>query len=80
MDEVELTVEQEAEAARIEDILKAQAAVEIRRMSRLLASRNNRDLLGETEFRLRESVHRIAAQGIDAALAERKKGGTADPA
>ena len=76
MDEVELTAEQEAEAGRIEDLLKAQAAVEIRRMARLLASKSNRDLLGETEFRLRDSVHRIAARGLDAALAERKKGGT----
>ena len=80
MDEVELTVEQEEEAKRIEDILKAQAAVEIRGIARLLASKCNRELLGETEFRMRDAVHRIGARGIDAALAERKKRGTADPA
>jgi len=74
--DVELTAEQEAEAARIEDILKAGALSEIRFISRLLASKSNRELFGETEFRIREAVHRLGARGIDAALAERKKRGT----
>ena len=76
MFDVELTAEQEAEAARIEDILKAGALSEIRFISRLLASKSNRELFGETEFRIREAVHRLGARGIDAALAERKKRGT----
>ena len=80
MDEVELTPEQAAEAERIEDILRAQSEVEIRRIARLLASKENRELLGETEFRIRDAVHRIGARGIDAALAERKKRGIAGPA
>ena len=71
MFDVELTAEQEAEAARIEDILKAGALSEIRFISRLLASKSNRELFAE--FRIREAVHRL---GIDAALAERKKRGT----
>lgn len=50
MDEFKMTAEEAAEAARIEDILKAQAAVEVKRISRLLASRSNRQLFGETEF------------------------------
>ena len=79
MDEVILTPEQEAEAERIEDILKAGATVEIRQVARLLASRSNRELLGETEFRLRDAMHRLGARGIDAALAERKKRGTKRP-
>jgi len=92
MDEIILTAEQEAEAERIEDNalagdrLKAAATVEIRRMARLLASKENRHLFGETEFQgprgrpLRDAVHRIAARGMDAAVAERKKRGTKDPA
>ena len=76
MDDLELTAEQEEEALRIEDNLKAAAAVEIRRMARLLASKENRHLFGETEFQVRDAVHRIAQRGMDAALAERKKGGT----
>lgn len=76
MDEIVLTPEQEAEALRIEDILKAKATVEIRLISRLLASKSNRELLGATEFRIRDAAHRLGASGIDAALSERKKKGT----
>lgn len=74
MNEIVLTPEQQAEAERIEDILKAKAAVEIRFITRLLASKSDRELLGATEFRIRDAVHRLGASGIDAALSERKKG------
>jgi len=80
MDEIILTPQQEAEAERIEDNLKAAAAVEIRQIARLLASKENRHLFGETEFQVRDAVHRIGARGLDAALHERKKRGTKDPA
>lgn len=71
--EIELTPEQEAEAADIEDILAAKAQVEVRYMARLMASKPNRELLGATEFQLRDAVHRLGADGIDAALAVKKK-------
>ena len=80
MDEIVLTPEQELEAERIEDNLQAATTVEIRRIARLLASKENRHLFGETEFQVRDAVHRIAARGMDAAVAERKKRGTEDPA
>lgn len=80
MVEIELTPEQQAEAERIEDILKAKAAVEIKYVARLLASKADRELLGATEFQVRDAVHRLGAAGVDAALAERKKRGTKDPA
>jgi hypothetical protein len=76
MSEIVLNEEQEAEAAQIEDILRAKAAVEIHHIARLLASKENRELLGATEFRIRDAVHRVGAAGIDAALSERKKRGT----
>lgn len=80
MDEIILTPEQEEEAKRIEDILKARATVEIRHVARLLASKEDEKLLGETEFQVRDAVHRLGAAGIDSALQERKKRGTKDPA
>ena len=80
MSEIVLSEEQEWEAARIEDILRAKAAVEVRQIARLLASKQNRDLLGATEFRIRDAVHRVGAAGIDAALSERKKRGIKDRA
>lgn len=78
--EIELTPEQEAEAERIADILRARATAEITFISRLLASKQTRELLGATEFQIRDAVHRLGAAGIDAALHERKKGGTKVPA
>lgn len=78
--EIELTEEQEAEAARIEDVLNAKSRATNRHVARLMASKSNQELLGATEFQVRDAVHRLGAAGIDAALAERKKGGTKDPA
>ncbi|MCH8913311.1 MAG: hypothetical protein IIA33_07050 [Planctomycetes bacterium] len=80
VNDVILTPQQEAEAERIEDNLQAAATVEIRQIARLLASKENRQLFGETEFQVRDAVHRIAARGMDAAVAERKKRGTEVPA
>lgn len=73
---IELTEEQADEAERIRDILAAKSAVVVDYMSRLLASRKNQELFGETEFLIRDAVHRLGAGGFDAALAERKKRGT----
>ncbi len=78
--EIDLTEEQDAEASRIADILRAKAEAEVRYISRLLASKPNRELLGETEFQIRDAVHRLGAAGVDAALSERKKRGTSDRA
>ena len=75
--EIELTEEQAEEAAAIEDILAAKSQVTAKYMARLMASKGNRQLLGETEFLLRDAVHRLGAEGIDIALHERKKRGTA---
>lgn len=76
MDQVHLTDEQQAEAERIEDILMAKARAEVRHMACLLASKSNRELLGRTEFQVRDACHRIGAHALDAALEQRKKGGT----
>lgn len=78
--DIKLTPEQEQEAARIEDILNAKGRLVNHHMARLLASKDDRELFGETEFQIRDAVHRLGAQGLDAALAERKKRGTMDPA
>jgi len=71
--EIELTEEQEAEAAGIEDILHASSRATVHDIARLLASKNNRELFGETEFQIRDAMHRLGAEGVDAALSERKR-------
>jgi len=71
-----LSAEQEAEAQRIFAILKQTSEQDLLAVARLLASKPDRQLLGRTEFEVRDQVHAIGAKAIETALAERKKGGT----
>jgi hypothetical protein len=71
-----LTAEQEAEAQRLYQLLKQACDDDLRQMARLLASKPNQQLLGATEFELRDRVFQIGAKAVAAALDERKKGGT----
>jgi hypothetical protein len=80
MDHLELTAEQQREAERITDILMGAMRVEAQNIGRLLASKGNPELFGQTEFQLRDILHGLGARAIDAALEERKKRGTKDPA
>ena len=79
MDALELTVDEEAEAQRIADIVVARTRGEALQLGRLLASKQNRELFGQTEFQVREAVHRIGAVAIETALEERKKRGIKAP-
>jgi hypothetical protein len=72
----DLTPDQEAEAARIYAVLQQTTEADLKGLARLLASKADRDLLGATEFQVRDRVLRIGAQALQTALAERKKGGT----
>lgn len=76
MDDIILTAEQEAEAERILDCALAQARVELKQASRMLASKKNSELFGAPEFELCAAMHRIGARALDTALQERKKRGT----
>lgn len=76
VDSSQLTPEQEAEAQRIERIVLEASRAEIRAMARLLASKPDRQLLGPTEFEVRDLCHKIGAKAVETALLERKKGGT----
>ncbi len=80
MDGLVLTPEQEQEAKVIADILIGAMKVEAENIGRLLASKQNRDLFGQTEFQLRDILLRLGARGIDAALEARKKKSIKDPA
>lgn len=73
-----LTPDQQVEADRIEDILKGAASVEIRRMAELLASKENGELFGETEFQLRDILLGLGNRALDASLSARKKRGIKD--
>lgn len=76
----ELTPDQQAEADRLRAARAAAVAADLDDLARLLASKADGDLLGPTEFQVRDGVHRLGAKAIETALAERKKGGTTAPA
>jgi hypothetical protein len=81
--DTDLTPDQEAEAQRIFAVLKRTSEADLISLARLLASKADRDLLGATEFAVRDRVLRIGAQALETALQERKKGamtGRAAPA
>jgi hypothetical protein len=80
MEEFILTTEQEDEAAVLEDLLAAKFRSTARHLARLLISKKNSELFGETEFQIRDALHRLGADSLDAALTERKKRGTRDRA
>jgi hypothetical protein len=77
---LDLTPEQRDEADRIKRRLLAVVEDEIQGIAELLASKPDRQILGQTEFQVRDRVHRIGALAIEAALDERKKGGIRGPA
>jgi hypothetical protein len=75
MAELHLTPEQEAEAQVLFQRLKSALEREALQLARLMASKADCELLGGTEFAVREQVHRLGAQVLETALQERKKGG-----
>jgi hypothetical protein len=74
-----LTAQQQEEAHRIYETLIKAAEGDLRKIAELLASKPDRQLLGRTEFQVRDLVHALGAKAIQAALDERKKGGTEVP-
>jgi hypothetical protein len=76
MTDLPLTPEQEAEAQRLAALIGQKAQEEALRMARLLASKPDAQLLGATEFEIRERVHALGAYAIETAVNGRKKGGT----
>jgi hypothetical protein len=75
-----LTPDQAAEAQRIFQTLREASEDEQWRIAQLLASKKDHQLLGETEYQVRDLVPQIGAKAIETALKERKKGGTKDRA
>jgi len=76
MSSIVLTAEQEAEAQRLAARVMTRTHEEVLQIARLLVSKPDHQLLGQTEFEIRDRVHQIGAHAIETALQERKKGGT----
>ena len=45
------------------------------RIAKMLASKDDSELFGQTEFDLRDRVHQLGARSLEAAVAERQKKG-----
>lgn len=80
MADLTLTPEQEAEAHRLADLITQKTREEVLQMARLLVSKADHELLGATEFEIRDRVHHIGSHALETALNGRKKGGTTAPA
>ena len=75
-----LTAEQQAEARVLADRILEVARAEVLAIAELLVSKPDHQILGPTEFQVRDHVHQIGAKAIEAALEGRKKGATKAPA
>ncbi len=73
--QVTLTPEQEAEAQRIEAVLLEAAKQDMRTLARLMASKQDHEILGETEYQVRDLVHQLGAKALEATANERAKKG-----
>jgi hypothetical protein len=72
---IELTAEQEAEAQRIEEILLEASRQDIHELARLMASKENHEIFGQTEYEVRDIVHRLGAKALETTANERSKKG-----
>jgi hypothetical protein len=76
MADIPLTPDQEALAQRLYEVIQQAFLGEAQHLARLLARKEDAQLLGQTEFEIRDAVHRLGAKTLETALNERKKGGT----
>jgi hypothetical protein len=67
-----LTPELEVKAQELWVQLRSQADDDLLALARLLVSKEDRELFGDTEFQVRDIVHRIGAKAYETHLAQKK--------
>ena len=67
-----LSPELEAKAHELVARLRPQADSELLALARLLVSKEDHEIFGETEFQARDIMHRIGAEAFAARLTEKK--------
>jgi hypothetical protein len=70
-----LSMEQQAEADLIYERIRGSFDREARRLAELMASKETRNLFGETEYQIRDRVHALGAEVLAATAEERVKKG-----
>ena len=73
-----LSPELEVKAQELLSHLRAQTDEELLALARLLVSKDDGELFGDTEFQVRDIVHRIGSKAYETHLAQ-KKTATAPP-
>ena len=68
-----LSPEQEAEAQALAARLRPHVEEDLLALARLLVRKEDRDLFGETEFEVRDVVHRLGAKAYSTHLAAKKR-------
>ena len=71
-----MTLEEVTEVQRIHDVVLKAMDREIWQLARFMVTRRDDQLLGQTEFELRDRVLRMGAQSLEATVNDRKKRGT----
>lgn len=69
-----LSPELEAQAQELVARLRPQTEEDLLALARLLVSKEDHELFGETEFEVRALVHRLGAKAYSAHLAGKKRG------
>ena len=69
-----LSPELEAEAQALVARLRSQAEEDLLALARLLVSKEDRELFGDTELEVRDLVHGLGAKAYSAHLAGKKRG------
>ena len=67
-----LTAEQEAQAEELTRLITDAIAADVRRIARLLVTKDTRHTFGQTELQLRDLLHHAGAQIMQTALAQKK--------
>ena len=71
-----LSPERAERAEQIFESLRQATEADLRGLAELLACKEDSQLLGPTEFEVRDRVHEIGAKAIEAAMDQRKGGAT----
>jgi hypothetical protein len=69
---LELTTEQEAQAEELTAKITEAIAADVRRIARLLVSKDTRHTFGQTEFQLRDLIHGAGAKALEISLGQTK--------
>jgi hypothetical protein len=67
-----LSAEQEAEAQELAQRIRELADDEVLQMARLLVSKPDREIFGDTEFELRDIVLKLGAKALEERLRQKK--------